>query len=64
MKETQIAQVRKHLLQYGKITPMEALAYYNCYRLASVIHRLRNDGMDITTILHEDKGYATYWLNR
>ncbi len=64
MKETHIKKVREHLEKYGKITPLEALNFYNCYRLSSVIFRLRNEGMDITTIINEGKGYATYWLNK
>lgn len=32
-----------HLQKHGSITPMDALWEYGCYRLSSVINRLRRD---------------------
>lgn len=67
MKETQRNQVRSHLIKFGWITPLQALRLYGCYRLSSVILRLRNEGMEITTDMTEQfeksKGtlrFATY----
>jgi len=39
----------QHLTRHRSITGLEALRDYGCYRLSSVIHRLRNDGHDIQT---------------
>ena len=61
-KATKIKQVKEHLLQYGTITPMEALKYYNLYRLSDTILKLRRQGMDIETITTGKAGYATYKL--
>jgi len=49
-KASQKKAVLAHLKQYGRITPLEALRLYGCYRLSSVIFRLRNDGHDIKTV--------------
>ena len=49
-KDTQKKMVLAHLQQHGKLTPLDALALYGCYRLSSVIFRLRNDGHDIKTV--------------
>jgi len=39
--KTQLKSIRKHLKRYGSITPLEALEEYGCFRLAAVIHILR-----------------------
>ena len=49
-KASQKKMVLAHLQQHGKLTPLDALALYGCYRLSSVIFRLRNDGHDIKTV--------------
>lgn len=55
-----------HLQKHGSITPLDALWEYGCYRLSSVINRLRRDHI-ITTEPTEGKTkhgkttrYATY----
>lgn len=63
-KETKIRKVKEHLLKYGKITGLEALKFYDLYRLSDVILKLRRQGMNITTIQKDGNGYATYWLER
>lgn len=63
-KETKIRQVEEHLMQYGSITPMESLAYYNLYRLSDTILKLRRRGMNIETVSTGKAGYATYRLIR
>lgn len=55
--ETQKKMVRQHLLQHGHITPLEALSRYGCLRLAAVVYRLRNDGLNIETVEAERKGH-------
>ncbi len=66
-KVSQKKAVLAHLKQYGRITPLEALRLYGCYRLSSVVYRLRNDGHKITTAyragvgkLGEAVNYAEY----
>ncbi len=49
MKKTQQEQVREILMTKGSITPLEALNSCGCFRLSSIIHRLRHEGMDIKT---------------
>ena len=46
------------------ITPLRALEQFGCFRLAAVIHKLRDDDMKIHTIIVEDgnKRYAKYVL--
>ena len=43
---------------YGSITPLQALKEYGCFRLASVVNRLRNSGMNIHTDMKHR--YAIY----
>ena len=43
-----------HLQKHGSITPLDALWEYGCYRLSSVINRLRRDHI-ITTEPTEGK---------
>ena len=59
-QRTQKQEVKKHLIRFGNITPMTALAKYGCFRLASVINRLRNDGCNIKTEIRHGFHYATY----
>ena len=40
--------IRDHLLNGGSITALEALREYGCYRLASRINDLRNEGLAIS----------------
>lgn len=46
---SQCAQIKNYLLQGNKLTSLEALNLFGCMRLASRIHDLRNDGLDIHT---------------
>ena len=48
---TQKKIVLQHLLEFGCITPNEAIYKYNITRLADVIYRLKKDGY---TIKEED----------
>ena len=56
---TQKSKVRAHLESGQSITPIDALERYGCFRLAAIIHTLKNDyGMDIKTELIKNK-YGT-----
>ena len=48
MKETQLIQVRNHLLTYGCISSWQAITTYHITRLSQFIYLLRNAGMKIT----------------
>jgi hypothetical protein len=70
---TQKQAIKKHLEGGGAITPLEALHYYGCFRLASRISELKREGMDIVMNLREDynvpgndrpKIYAEYHIRR
>jgi hypothetical protein len=42
--------ILSHLKEFGAITPLEALEEYSCFRLAAVIHVLREtEGIPIKT---------------
>ena len=56
---TQKSKVMSHLQSGQSITPIDALERYGCFRLAAIIHTLKNDyGMDIKTELIKNK-YGT-----
>lgn len=61
--KSQIEVIRKHLEDGNSITGIEALNQYQCYRLSSVIQRLRNAGLKITTMMVDQK-YARYHLEQ
>jgi len=42
-------RIKQHLEIVGHITGLEALANFGIYRLASIIQRLRDKGMNIET---------------
>ena len=60
-KRTQKERILKHLKK-KPITPLKALNKYDCFRLSSIIHRLRTEGWDIKTLPTGKKQYATYKL--
>jgi hypothetical protein len=51
MKKSKHQEIKEHLQQGHTITGLTAMALFNVYRLSSVIHRLRNDGMKIKTTM-------------
>ena len=61
---TQKEGVLAHLKAGYAITPLEALKYWGCFRLANVIFELKRDGYDIKTTLVENgkKHFASYKL--
>ncbi len=60
--------IERHLLAGHTVTPLEALSRWGCYRLGSVIHRLR-ERHDIQTELvvnprNRKHSFARYRLKR
>lgn len=45
--------IRELLLRGGSITALEALREFGCYRLASRISDLRNEGLEIKKVMEE-----------
>jgi hypothetical protein len=63
---SQTTQIAKYLNKGRKLTPIDALNKFGCFRLAARIADLRNDGMNIkTTIvkLKNKKQVAQYSVN-
>ena len=63
MNLSQKEKIKSHLLQYGSITPLQALTHYGCFRLAVVIQRLRDKGMNIETDMSKEN-FAVYRLRQ
>lgn len=42
--------VREHLEKYGSITSLEAIELYGATRVADIIYKLRNSGVEIETV--------------
>jgi hypothetical protein len=71
-KVSQKSQIREHLNRINPatgltrgISALEAIGLYRIYRLAARIDELREDGMDIITVMKTDetgKQYARYFL--
>lgn len=47
MKETQLLQVRNHLITFGGISSWQAITEYRITRLSQFIYLLRNEGLNI-----------------
>lgn len=63
--DTQRKRIREHLLDGKSITAIEALEMCGCFRLAAVIHRIKNyDNLPIKTMMVSDgkKRFARYYL--
>ena len=62
---TQKANVRAWLLKGNAITPLEALNRFGIFRLAAVVHELREEGLPIVTEklqVSPRKRVANYYL--
>jgi hypothetical protein len=63
---SQLKTIKKHLLQKGSITSLEAFRRYKITRLSARIYDLREQGMRIKTIMQgsefESQSYAKYHL--
>jgi len=64
--KTQKQKIASHLRRGWKITQADAFHKYGCWRLASRISELRNDGLNIRTCMIERNGktFAQYQLAR
>lgn len=54
--KNQSEKILSHLKQGKTITPMDAVKYYDIYRLSAVILRLRKAGHHI--IRHDERNYS------
>lgn len=66
---TQKEAILKHLKRGRKITPLDALNMYGCFRLSAVIHALKKSLLDGETIITEvarkgNKNFAKYSLKK
>ena len=61
---SQLSQIRAHLKKGRKLTAIDALKKFNCFRLAARVESLRQEGMDITTrmVNRSGKVFAEYSL--
>lgn len=59
-------QVLGYLLKHGSITAREAATEFQCWRLAAVVHRLRQMGYPVKTRMEPHPGgeHARYILDR
>lgn len=66
MAQTQNQRIKEYLENGHKLTPLEALNLFGCFRLASRISDLKKQGMSIKTDMVTDantgKQYASYSL--
>ena len=66
--DTQMDIIRNYLLDGKSITQLEALNLCGCFRLSSIIHRLRH--REALPILMDQpeasdgKPYARYWIDK
>ncbi len=59
---TQIGQIKEYLLAGNSLTPIEALNMFGAFRLAAIVFKLKEQGLNIKTdIISEDnKRFAKY----
>ncbi|MCC6516915.1 MAG: DNA-binding protein [Chitinophagales bacterium] len=55
-------KIKSHLKAGKKITGLQALRLYGCYRLSAVIYNLRKSGMNIKTKIVGKEKYAQYFI--
>lgn len=60
----QTTQILKHLKSGRKLTAIQALEKYGCFRLAARIGEIKDIGVDVkkTTIEKNGKRFAQYYL--
>jgi hypothetical protein len=61
---SQEKEIKHYLNSGGRVTGIDALEKFGCYRLSSVIFNLRDKGLDVKTkrVKSGDKTYAQYYL--
>ena len=57
---TQMEIVKDHLSNFGSISPLEAQSNYNIWRLAAVVNRLKNCGLNIDSRMKTAPSGAKY----
>ena len=62
--ESQAKAIKKELLAGGKITPIDALRKFGCFRLSARIFDLRKEGLAVksTFVETKNKRYKMYYL--
>ncbi len=60
--KTQKQQIKDYLSKGKKITPIQALNKFGCFRLAARISDLRKEGLNIATknVTKDGKTFASY----
>jgi len=60
--KTQKQQIKEHLSKGKKLTPIQALTKFGCFRLAARISDLRKEGLNIATknVTKDGKTFASY----
>lgn len=60
--KTQKQQIKEHLSNGKKLTPIQALTKFGCFRLAARISDLRKEGLNIETknVTKDGKTFASY----
>lgn len=58
------ANIKRFLLTGRRVTPIIALARWRCFRLASVIFRLRREGLNIDSHIDPSGHYSVYYLKK
>lgn len=61
---SQVTCIRKYLEAGKRLTPIEALNKFDCFRLASRVEELRGDGIPVRTEMVAERGkrFARYSL--
>ena len=62
VKESQCKRIATYLKNGGRLTPIDALNMFGCFRLSARIADLRNGGMKIVTkyVTENGKTFAQY----
>jgi hypothetical protein len=62
---SQLKEIRHYLESGGKLTPLEALDKFGCFRLAAIVHNLREEGLNIKTTMVKQgqKSFAEYSID-
>ena len=64
-KPTQAGRILAHLRAGNRLTALEALEKFGCFRLAARIHELRREGWNVQERTVETRGgkrVAEYWM--
>ena len=64
---SQCKQIARYMEEGHRITQLDALRLFGCFRLASRIHDLRNQGYIIekrTVVTNTGKKVCEYWIDK